>query len=80
MALKQGSITKSELIDIYGFSRTTFSYLFNQKYYDQFIALGYEKNKSILPPIVVQKFIELWGLPDDPFDLNEFMQRTKTPE
>lgn len=62
--MANGVITKAELRDQYGFSESTFQRLFNKKYYAILQELGYDKNCSKIPPIVLNKFKEIYGEPD----------------
>lgn len=57
----KGTITKAELRDMYNLSRGTLRYLMNVRYYEQFKALGYYKYDKLIPPLVVEKFREIWG-------------------
>jgi hypothetical protein len=66
------SITsKAILADKYGFSTDKLRRLMNIDLYAELLSVGYKKNDSILPPIVVEKFIELYGAPFDHFDNSE---------
>tara|TARA_R110002126_G_scaffold289552_2_gene444701 strand:- start:2432 stop:2659 length:228 start_codon:yes stop_codon:yes gene_type:complete len=59
----RGSLTKQEVCDAYKFSMQTLGRLLNHQYYVVLAELGYVKKSSILPPKVVNKFIELYGEP-----------------
>ncbi len=59
--------TKAELAEYCEVGSSTLRILLNVKYYDELVLVGYEKNKSLLPPNVVRRFLEIWGknLQDD---------------
>ena len=59
--------TKAELAEYIDVGASTLRKLLNKKYYERLQKVGYNKNESILPPIVVREFIEIWGknLTDD---------------
>jgi len=59
----RGSITKQEVKQLYNFSCSTFKRLFNDRYFDQLAAVGYEKNSILIPNKVYQKFKEIYGEP-----------------
>lgn len=47
----------------YGFSSKKLWQLMNIEYYHELSAVGYKKESQIIPPIVLNKFIELYGEP-----------------
>lgn len=57
------AISKSILASKYGVSIDTLSNLMNTTYFVALTEVGYEKNMKILPPIIIRKFIELYGEP-----------------
>lgn len=59
------------LKDMYGISAETLRKHLNVDYYADLLAVGYKKNKSILTPKVLEKFIELYGAPVDHLNLKE---------
>lgn len=61
--------TKAELAIYIEASASTLRYLLNVKYYEELKELGYQKHKSILPPIVIRRFIEIWGKKLDDHEL-----------
>lgn len=58
-----GTLTKAELRDIYNISATTLANLLNVKYFAQLQPLGYIKDSKILSPVVLKKFMEIYGEP-----------------
>lgn len=60
-----GSITKSELAKMYKLSPQTLARLMNNTFYNELLIVGYIKINSIIAPIVVERFIELYGKPMD---------------
>jgi len=56
-------ITKKLLSQKYGVSRKTICYYFNSHFVKELSEVGYQKEMRVLPPIVVRKFIELFGEP-----------------
>ncbi|WP_107037859.1 hypothetical protein [Brumimicrobium mesophilum] len=54
-------VSKSDLREYLGIKHTKLKYLLNVKYYDELVELGYEKKRSILPPVVTRRFLEIWG-------------------
>ncbi len=61
--LESTTIRKSELADIYGVHRKYLSVLLNQVYYDELVKVGYNKTCKTISPMIVRKFIELYGEP-----------------
>lgn len=59
----KGSITKSDLCNIYKMSATTLRSLLNKRYFDHLQPLGYQKNDKMISSQVFEKFKELWGEP-----------------
>ncbi|HZH69272.1 MAG TPA: hypothetical protein VFD80_02330 [Flavobacteriaceae bacterium] len=59
----RGSITKSEICTLYGFSRETLRKILNDLLFEDLKPLGYKKNSRIVPNIVYLKFQERWGEP-----------------
>lgn len=57
------TLRKSELADLYGISLSTLSRLLNKKYFHEIEPLGYVKSCVTLPPVVVRKFMDLYGKP-----------------
>lgn len=58
-----GAISKQQLADLYKMSRNTLRNLLNRRYFEILKEVGYKKTMKILPPIVVHKFIEIYGEP-----------------
>jgi hypothetical protein len=63
--------SKAMLAEKYGFSTDKLRRLMNIDLYDELLLVGYKKNDSILPPIVIEKFIELYGAPTDHLENSE---------
>lgn len=59
----QGTITKSELADMYGFSIDTLKRYLNKVYFEELKAVGYNKNQQILTPKILTTFFDLFGAP-----------------
>lgn len=57
------AISKSILASKYGISVDTLGNLMNGNYFKELTEVGYEKEMKILPPIIIRKFIELYGEP-----------------
>lgn len=57
------AISKSLLAEKYGFSVLTLGRLLNDTYFTELTAVGYEKTMKILPPVVIRKFMEIYGEP-----------------
>jgi len=55
--------TKSTLAEKYKMSPSALRSLLNVRYYEHLKPLGYKKRCVILSPIVVRKFVELYGKP-----------------
>lgn len=58
-------VSKSILANKYSLSMTTIQRLLNKVYFKELSEVGYRKEMRILPPLVVKKFVELYGSPDD---------------
>lgn len=54
-------VSKAILAQKYRYSASTLQRWMNVHYYDELVAVGYRKSMKLLPPIIVQKFIELHG-------------------
>jgi hypothetical protein len=67
--MAQNSISKSELAKIYGISNACLKNFLNVRYIEQMLEIGYIKELIILQPIVIDKFIELYGAPLRPNEL-----------
>ena len=61
--LESTTIRKSELAEVYGISLSHLGKLLNKRYYDELVKLGYTKKVITLSPVIVRKFIELYGEP-----------------
>lgn len=58
-----GVISKAQVMEMYGVSRTTLWKLLNKKYFLTLKEIGYEKNQRFLSPKQFEKFKELYGEP-----------------
>lgn len=56
-------MSKKELRLLYGISYMTLHKLLNERYFEELEKVGYVKTDRILPPVVIQKFQELYGKP-----------------
>lgn len=56
-------VSKATLCEKYGISNKTLWHLLNTKFVAELELVGYQKHMKLLPPIVVRKFIELYGEP-----------------
>lgn len=57
--------TKKTLAARYGITPGHLSDCLNFHYFEELQEVGYRKNMRILPPIVVRKFEELYGTPEE---------------
>lgn len=58
-------ITKAYICEKYHISRETLRVLLNERWFIELTAVGYLKNSRIISPKVYQKFIELYGEPEE---------------
>ena len=56
-------ISKAILAQKYAVSPSTMNRLLNVHYYDDLASVGYKKSMRILPPVIIRKFIEIYGEP-----------------
>jgi len=56
-------MSKKELANLYKISRGTLSFLLNVTYFKELQKVGYTKEHKLLTPLIVEKFIELYGRP-----------------
>lgn len=56
-------MNKQDLAIKYNLSATTLRRLLNNTFFEELKAVGYDKSDKVLAPIVVRKFIELYGAP-----------------
>ena len=54
---------KSELAAKYKMSVRALARLLNERYYEELAKLDYRKSVQFVEPIVVRRFVELWGKP-----------------
>jgi hypothetical protein len=57
------SITKKDLANKYGINTYVLGNFMNHLYFEELSKLGYNPEMKYLPPIIVRKFIELYGEP-----------------
>lgn len=62
-------VTKKLLGIKYGLSANVIGDYLNVQFFEELQKVGYKKEMRILPPIVVRKFIELFGEPLNANDL-----------
>lgn len=53
-------MTKKQLAIDYEMDRKLLGYYMNTHFFDELEKVGYKKNMRNLPPIVADRFIELW--------------------
>lgn len=58
-----GIKSKSEILQLYGFSQSTLKRLLNVQYFDQLAEIGYRKTAQILSPKQFELFMKLYGEP-----------------
>lgn len=59
----KGSVNKKDLCLEYRISYATLGKLLNTVFFEELKEVGYTKYQSILSPKVIQKFVELYGVP-----------------
>lgn len=68
--IKPGEIVSKKTLRLkYGLDRHTMDYFMNVQFYDELVKVGYKNKKSKnLTPLIVRKFIELYG---EPYEENQ---------
>lgn len=56
-------MNKSEIAEKCRMSVRSLNRLLNDRYYDELAALGYKRTDQLVPPVVVRRFFEIWGIP-----------------